>query len=48
MKITGSNSLRNVGFLGLCGIQTFKIIYMSYVGKVFESLTDKFQYFQKF
>ena len=32
----------------LCGIQTLKIIYMSYLGKVLESLTKKIENFQRF
>ena len=30
----------------LCGIQTLKIIYMSYLGKVLESLKKKFKIFK--
>ena len=32
-------------FLGLCGTQILKVTYMSCLGKVFESLTNKIQSF---
>ena len=35
-------------FGGLRGIQILKVPYMSYLGKVFENLTNKVQFFQKF
>ena len=35
-------------FFGLCGIQILKVTYMSYLGIVFESLTNKIQSFQRF
>ena len=34
--------------MGLCGIQILKVTYTSYLGKVFESLTNKIQSFQRF
>ena len=46
MNITWSNSLGKGGlFLGLCGIQILKFSYISYLGKVVESLTKKIQSF---
>ena len=48
MNLTWSNSLGKVGFWGvLCGIQILKVTYMSYLGKVFENLTNKVQLFSK-
>ena len=35
-------------YLDLCGIHILKVTYMSYIGKVFESLTNKIQSFQRF
>ena len=35
-------------FWGLCGIQILKGNYLSYLGKDFESLTNKIQSFQRF
>ena len=35
-----------VAFLGLSGIRIFKVSYMSCLGKIFESLTNKIQRFQ--
>ena len=46
MNITWSNSLGKVCFLDLCGIQIPKVTYMSCLGKVFESLTNKIQIFE--
>ena len=48
MNVTWSNSLGKVGFFGLCGIQTLIVSYMSYLDKVFESLTNKIQSFRRF
>ena len=48
MNVTWSNSSGKVAFFGLCGIQTLKIVYMSYLGKVFEILTNKIQSFKRF
>ena len=48
MNVTWSNSLGKVVFWGLCGIQILKVTYTSYLGKVFESLTNKIQRFQRF
>ena len=45
MKVTWSNSLGKVFFLGLCGIQVLKVTYMSCLGKVFESLANKIESF---
>ena len=43
MTLTWSNSLGKVCFLGLRGIQVLKVTYISCLGKVFESLTNKIQ-----
>ena len=48
MNVTWSNSLRKVVFLSLCGVQILKVSYMSYLGQVFEGLTNKIQSFQRF
>ena len=45
MTLTWSNSLGKVCFLGLRGIQVLKVTYISCLGKVFESLTNKIQSF---
>ena len=34
--------------LGRIGIQPLNIIYVSYLGKTYENLTNKIQYFQRF
>ena len=51
MNLTWSNSLGKVGFFGVSnfkrGIQILKVTYMSYLGKVFENLTNKVQFFQR-
>ena len=51
MTLIWSNSLGKVGFLGGSNfkrrIQILKVTYMSYLGKVFENLTNKVQFFQK-
>ena len=47
MNVTWRNSLGNAVFFGLCGTQILKITYMSYLGKVFDSLTKKIQTFQR-
>ena len=47
MNVIRSDSLGKVVFWGLCRIQTLKITYMSYLDKVFESLTEKIQSFQR-
>ena len=46
MNVTWNNSLGKAVLLDLCGIETLKIIYTSYLGKVFESLTTKFKVFK--
>ena len=48
MNVTWSNSLGKVVFLGLSGIQLLKVTYMPYLGKVFASLRNKIQSFQRF
>ena len=49
MNVSWSNSVRKLGvFWGLCGIRILKVTYTSYLGKVFESLTNKIQSFQRF
>ena len=53
MSVTWRNSLEKLVFFSwgegvLCGIQTLKIIYMSNLGKVLESLKKKIQNFQRF
>ena len=47
MAVTWSNSLGKVSCLGSCGIPTLEIIYMTYLGKAFDSLAKKAQSFQK-
>ena len=47
MNVTWSNSLGKVVFLGSSGIQIPKVSYMSYLGKVFESLRNETQIFQR-
>ena len=48
MNLTWSNSLGKVDFFGdLRGIQILKVTYMSYLGKVFENLTNKVQFFER-
>ena len=48
-SLAGNNerhfSLGKVVFLGLSAIQVLKVTYMSYLGKVFESLRNKIQIF---
>ena len=50
MTLIWSNSLGKVGFLGGSNfkrrIQILKVTYMSYLGKAFENLTNKVQFFQ--
>ena len=46
MNLTWSDSLGKVGFLGV--YMGFKFTYMSYLGKVFENVTNKVQFFQRF
>ena len=41
MKFTWDNSLGKVVYFSLSGIQILEVTYMFYLGKVFESLTDK-------
>ena len=49
MNVTWSNSLGKVAFFCFfCGIQILKVTYFSYLGKVFESLTNKSQNFRGF
>ena len=53
MSVTWRNRLEKLVFFSwgvgvLCGIQTLKIIYMSNLGKVLESLKKKIQNFQRF
>ena len=43
MSVTWRISLGNLGFFGLCGIQIPKITSLSYLGEVFEGLTNKFK-----
>ena len=47
MALTWSNSLGKISCLGSCGIPTLEIIYMTYLGKDFDSLAKKAQSFQK-
>ena len=43
-----SNSLGKVAFYSLRRIQTLKIIYMLYLGNIFENLTKRIQSFPRF
>ena len=46
MNATWSHSLGKVVFRDLCRIQTLKIIYMLYLGKVFERLTKNSKFLE--
>ena len=48
MNVTWCNTLGKVFSLGLCGIQILEVSDISYLGQVFESLTNKIQSFQRF
>ena len=48
MNLTQANSFGKVVFQYWCGILILKVTYMPYLGKAFESLTNKIEYFKKF
>ena len=48
MNVTWCNTSGKVFSLGLCGIQILEVSDISYLGQVFESLTNKIQSFQRF
>ena len=48
MNVTLGNSLGKLVYLDPVAVQTVKIIFLAYVDKVFDSLTKKIQFFQRF